>query len=478
MRRLLLLLAVVTYAALATARARADRPVVDEAWFGSPALNLAVHGSMHTSILESNGTFFEGLDRYTYWIMPAYPVALAAWFSATGPGLTQMRVMSVFFGCALILAIYLLVRRLVDVQSAMLTAWLVALDFTVVRAGAVGRMDGMCAAFGFAGLAVYCSLRQRHSGIAFVAGHAFAALALMTHPNGVLYAGGLTLIAFWSGRDKPRLSHFAGAALPYVVLLAAWGLYLANDFALFQRQFGGNAANRFSGILDPVTALWQEVSVRYLAGGQTMLRVALLVPYLLGLAAAIVIGPLRRHPGVRTLLLLSALFFLYQWLFEAVKLHFYVVHLAPLWMSLFAIALRWTWGRHKRLRLPTVLLAALLIVVHLAGTAYTIRRNSYARTYVQVLEAIRSHADRTDLIMGSAELAFALGFDANLVDDVRLGCHSGKQPAVVVVDRRYRDTFAVVLAVKEPDAYRHVQKMLDRGHQVATVDDYQIYVFH
>jgi hypothetical protein len=471
-----IVLAVVAYALLAAARASADRPMVDEAWFASPAVNLVWLGSMHTSIIEPAGTFFQGIDRHTYWIPPAYPLTLAAWFSVVPPGLVSMRALSVAFGCAIVIASWLIVLRLSrDETTAGLTAALVAADFAVVRGGAVGRMDVMCAALGYAGLALYLCLRQTRWRAAFAGAHALSALAVVTHPNGVMYSLGVLILSLQRDRAQLRASTLAFGALPYVGVLALWGLYIARDPQSFVTQLGGNAANRFSGLTAPWLALRQELVLRYLAGGDA-LRSTLALPYAVGAAGVIALRPLAASPAVRPLALLALAFFTCQWLLESLKLYFYTIHLAPLFMALFAFVVRWIWSAWPRLRAVTALATCLLVAVHLAATAHTIRRDSQRTQYRPVVDAVRAHARGRDLIMGSAELAFGLGFDASLVDDVRLGFHSGRRPQVIVLDRRYREWIHEALPLTEPAAAAHARAVLAEFDRVAAVADYEVLV--
>src|SRR5581483_11690076 len=69
------------YLALAAGGVLTNMPWSDEAWFASPALNLASKGYMGTSVLDPTASWsvrnLEGIDRSTYWIVPLYPVALA-----------------------------------------------------------------------------------------------------------------------------------------------------------------------------------------------------------------------------------------------------------------------------------------------------------------------------------------------------------------------------------------------------------------
>src|SRR4051794_29598953 len=69
---------------LSSAFALTKRPWCDEAWFASPAYNLLHRGSMGTTILDPHGFPYtpdlKAIDRFTFWVMPAYFVAQAAWY--------------------------------------------------------------------------------------------------------------------------------------------------------------------------------------------------------------------------------------------------------------------------------------------------------------------------------------------------------------------------------------------------------------
>ena len=62
-------------------------------------------------------------------------------------------------------------------------------------------------------------------------------------------------------------------------------------------------------------------------------------------------------------------------------------------------------------------------------------------------------------MIGGAELGFSLGFDRPLVDDIRIGYYSGKRPAFIVVDDRYREWFDQYPSIA-PDVSRYVTDML------------------
>jgi hypothetical protein len=68
------------------------------------------------------------------------------------------------------------------------------------------------------------------------------------------------------------------------------------------------------------------------------------------------------------------------------------------------------------------------------------RQDAYTNAFLTTTNYLKQHAAGKGLILGSAELAFDLGFDVPFVDDYRMGFRIGKQPAYVVIDKnRYEE---------------------------------------
>jgi hypothetical protein len=128
----ILVIVLVAYAVLAVASALAKAPWWDEAWFASPAINLLTTGSMATTILEPTG-FLQGIDRYTYWILPLYPVTLAGWFGLVGVGLLQMRLLSIAWGLVALTSWFFVMKALSrQTTVALLAVACVALDYDFI----------------------------------------------------------------------------------------------------------------------------------------------------------------------------------------------------------------------------------------------------------------------------------------------------------------------------------------------------------
>ncbi len=154
--------AVVVYVALAFGSAATKSPEIDEGFFANPAFNLATRGFMGTTVLEDEGSALKGIRERTYWIPPLHLVLQAGWYKVVGFGLVQLRAVSILWGLVALGAWFLIMRQLSGERSVgLLTAGLLALDYTFVAVASLGRMDMMCAALGFAGLAAYVTLRER-----------------------------------------------------------------------------------------------------------------------------------------------------------------------------------------------------------------------------------------------------------------------------------------------------------------------------
>src|SRR5580658_7488452 len=102
--------ALAAYIALSAGTAHALRPWVDEGWHGAPAWSLAFRGYMGTPCYVEAG--LKDIDRYTYWIMPIYPVAQAIWYRLFSFSLARMRALSILCGLLGLLAWTLFFRRL------------------------------------------------------------------------------------------------------------------------------------------------------------------------------------------------------------------------------------------------------------------------------------------------------------------------------------------------------------------------------
>lgn len=469
---------VVIYFALTFGTSISRRPWSDEGWFASPGYNLATNGSMGSPVLDGT-SWLPGINQHTYWVLPLHLVTQAGWYKLFGFSLLSLRLLSAFFGLVALVAWFVIMKRLaMDYRVALLTAALLAVDYSFVMGASFGRMDLMCAALGFAGLAAYLSLREKHFAWAVLAGHTLVAASGLTHFMGILHFAGLIFLMLYFDRRRIKWRYVALAAVPYVIGAMGWGLYILQDPTVFAAQFKANATTggRLQGLRAPWLGFLHEFTERYRAafglgdqspGHSAIARVKalILVAYLAGIVGAFATRRIRQSRGLRALLLLTTIYFVIMAVLDGQKLAWYLVHIVPLYTALLATWLVHTWQTARVPRLAIAAAVAALLLLQVGGVVQRMRANEYRASYAPATDYLKSHMQPSTLIMGSAELGFALGFNEHLVDDSFLGYYSGKRPDFVVVDEIYAESFQGS-QVERPAIYAHIDRLLTTQYKL------------
>ena len=460
--------AVLIFLVLAIGTALTLRPNTDEGLFADPAYTLATKGYMGSPALRDSHQL-PRIEQHTYWIFPLDPVVVAAWYRVFGAGLFSMRSLSICFGLLGLGAVFIFIQRLSkDVRIASLAVALTALDYFYIYGSSSGRMDIMCAALGYAGLAAYMALRERSLSLAIFVSQSLIVTSGMTHPNGFLYFMGLLFVILYF--DRPRLSwrHLALAAIPYVIGASLWGLYISQDPQAFLRQIRANArdADRFQGLRNPLLTFVREITVRYGTAygfgshsfghaGPIFLKALALFAYVAGIIAALSIPALRRKTEVRVLLALIGLYFFYLAIFDGQKAYYYLVHFIPMYAALLALFVFWLLADRKLKPIVILLPLSFIVLVQLAGLAYRIRLNSFKNDYMPAVQYLQHNARESQLINADVDFVFGLGFPDNLVDD----SHMNEIADFFVIDEDVAERLKNSRA-GNPVVYRHVTGLL------------------
>jgi 4-amino-4-deoxy-L-arabinose transferase-like glycosyltransferase len=457
------------YLGLSVGRSLTDTPGCDEGWFASPALNLITSGRMATTVLEeSNMKMTTGLHQYTYWIMPANILAQATWYKAVGFSLFSMRSLSVLFGLLALAAWFSIMKSLTnDNRIALLAVAFIALDFAFVRSASTGRMDMMSAALNFAAWAAYLRLRERNLALAILISQAVVVASGLTHPNGVMGLIGLVFLTLYFDRRKIRPAHLSIAAAPYLIGLICYGLYVIQSPQLFFTQLSGNGGWRFWGLANPFSAIKLEITERYLslsAGGSSYLKLLLMLAYAAGIFGSIFTREIRERKGYRALLVIAGLLFAYLTFLEGTKLYLYMVHIAPLYAALLAVWVHHCWVNRSAPRWMIAPAVSGLLLLHIAGNAYVIARDSYRKSYLPAVSFLNKSAGPDSSITGTAELEFGLDNHNTLLDDKYLGYYNGRRPDFIVVDSRYQQEHDAVES-KQPEIHERITRLLTVEYQ-------------
>jgi 4-amino-4-deoxy-L-arabinose transferase-like glycosyltransferase len=449
--------ALIVYFLLARQTAVAGYIWSNEAWFASPAFTLIHKGYLGTTIVESQGTWMEGIDRHTYWIPPLHSLLQALWYWLFGFGLLQLRYLSIVAGAVVLLSWYGIVSLLTGNRGiALLSIVIPATDARFLMFAALGRPDAACAAFGTLGWLAYLHLRERSLPQAVLAGSSLTAASCLVHPCGELYASGLLLLGLYFDRRRVGGRHFFLLTAPYAAAFSAWGLYIFQAPSQFAGQILGNiggigteftGVNRLAGVTSlpgALRALTGEYSLRYgvpfgryATGAADRTQLFALLIYTLGVAGCLLTPGLRNHRGYRALLGLGLLEYLTLGFLDGFKSSGYLIHTLPLAGALLAIYVYFLFSQARRALLP-VLAAALILF---AAVQFTALGRSFSVTperwdYKNALAFLR-RSGSSSRIIAAGEFAFALGFDSGMVDDWRLGYFSGRRPPFIAANVIY-----------------------------------------
>ena len=466
------------------------RPWCDEAWFASPAYNLDHHGFMGMTILDPHGFVFapyvEGINRYTYWVMPGYLLLQAAWYKVVGLSLFSMRALSILWGGVALWSWFVVVRWLTgDGRIALLAAFLLGSEQHFVLSGATGRMDMMCAALGLLALAVYLLLRQNFAR-ALLAASCVSAINLFTHPNAIFGMIALAVVVLYFDREHLSLRSLLLALCPFLLLGAMWSLYVAQAPHLLIAQLRGQARipHRLEVPWNPWNAFNTEIMLRYgsayglTTGFPASLARIIVFLYAIAILASLAVSQLRRQTAVRILLVLTAVSFTLLMCLQ--KNWYYLIFIIPYYTALVAIVSAWFWHKSLSSRVAVISLLGLITILHLGVVGFRILHNDYRGRFLEATNFLKRNAKPKDLIMGSGELAFQLGFDGQVVDDSRLGYLSGKKPEFIVVEAHYGVFWFPWFAENEPETYRYIMDLFANQYEVVydqTHDRYRTYGF-
>lgn len=476
------------YLTTAIASAYTLLPNVDEAWFTIPGYNLAENGFFGTSTLEETANFrqvrLDGINQYTYWIMPLFPLTQAFWGKIVGFGLWQTRFVSVIFGMIALSAWFALIRMLTgNNRLAFIAVTVLAFDYHFIYAASLGRMDMMTAALGVSALAVFARWRGEYFSRAVFFSCFLAALAFFTHPLGLIWAVSLTLLIVFYDFKNLRIKHLIFAGAPFLILGACWSIYIFQRPDLFAVQFGGNASDRWGFFRAPLIELWSEIKLRYLVNfgigddlsraGQ--IKIIVLVSYTVAVAAGFSINSLRKSKAWRFFLLVALQEFVMLLLLDGMKQHYYMIHIIPTLTVLLAFFTDWLL-KNKKLQLPAIALLLVVSAIHLSVAFQRFKKDDYHNNYLPVAELLNRKIQKDETVMASSELWFGLNRRENLLDDYRLGYLTGKKADFIVMDKpRYKIWFGN-LREREPEIFGFMENLLQNKYSIIYDEAiYQVY---
>ncbi|HET6890837.1 MAG TPA: hypothetical protein VFH31_07020, partial [Pyrinomonadaceae bacterium] len=398
-------------------------PGTDEGFFANPAFNLLTKGSFTTTVLETFGTPFKGMDRHTYWIMPLQPLTLSVWYRVFGFSVFSTRSLSILWGVVALVSWFIIVQSLFKRTGlAFLVVALLSCDYIFIVCASSGRMDMMSAALGFAGFATYLLLRERSLRWAVLLSQSLVLMSGLTHPMGLLPFFGLIFVSLYFDRKRLGFKHVAIALTPYVIGGLAWGSYILQDPPSFFSQFFANASmgseeyigSRFVGLFSPLTGLRLELTHRYLANfglgtrtvGAMQIKILFLVLYMVGVLGSLSVREIRRAANYKVLLGITLVYFMGLAIIDSQKAYYYLVHIVPFYLTICALFINWCWTRPNLLGKSLALALSAIAIVEIMGLVYRIRRDNYRNSFQPAVNFLKVNASPQSSIAANSGVAF------------------------------------------------------------------------
>ena len=484
------LIIITFFLALAAVSALTTRPESDEGGFANPAYNLVSEGHFGTTVMETENSPLTRIEQRTYWVMPLFLLNAAASFKVLGFSLFSLRLVSIFWGLVLISAFYFIILKLTQNRTnALLSLAFVACNYIVLSNASLGRGDTMCAALGFAALAIYLLLRERNLLLAVLLSQTLVTFAGLTHPNGILAFFGLLFLTFFYDFRSIGWRHIAVALAPYLFFGSLFGLWVWQDPQAFKDQFIDNAlmSGRMDGFSSPFSGIVKEFTIRYprsfgllesSAGhsGPIYLKSLLLFGYIAGILGVIFTKQLRRNRNILALLILTAIYFVVMSLLDGQKLAVYLIQIIPLYCALLSV---WIYHLREKRLVPAPLLilgASGFLLLQTGGIILRAKQNTYANYYLPAVEYLNQNAIADDTILGGAEIRFALTSPAKHYADGRFAFYTGKRPTYIVYDPGVEDSWKSS-KTHFPEFYEYFPQLLNNEYRVAYENTaFKIYV--
>jgi len=483
-RKLLFFIVTALYLSVLIAHLYTRAPWVDEAYVANPAWNLANHGFMGTTCIEMTGSGWTHVDRRTYNTFPVGIIALALIYKVFGFSLVMTRVPSLLWAFLTLTSIFVFTRALGASRTlAAASVILLAADYNFMMAATFGRLDMMCAALGFAALALYATFRLNRPVFAVFASCSLATLSLFTHPNGILFPPALLIVEIlgFSKRLSWRVALLS--LLPFAIGAGCWFLYASQDWQAAVDQLRSNTQpGRLTGFLHPLSSIRDELIFRYFTSfgltlgehpsGPVRARGVILVAYWGATASILCLRQLRNLRYARITLALLALDTIYFTFFEGTRFSYYIVLVTPLYAILLATVFVHLWGKNLK---RTVMVAALgLIGLQLGGVVYRSAQNPIRNSFLPAVAFLKRHASPKDFVLAGSDFGFGYGFDRNVKEEITLGYRSGADPAYIVVDPNMSGNMAS-WKLREPAIYSFMSRKLAAYSKIYDAAGYQIY---
>ena len=190
------------------------------------------------------------------------------------------------------------------------------------------------------------------------------------------------------------------------------------------------------------------------------------------IAAILLDSQLRRQRAPRVFLGIVSLYLVFYTFLEGTKEDYYFCYLSTFYVALLAFYLGWLWKQKLSFRPLIVAAVAGIMAVQAAGPVLELRQNPWGE-YLAAAEWLKQKTTPSDLVYGSYELGFFLGFTPKFRDDGQFGTASGRTADFILMEAIYEGRLLDQRAHSELKFRKMVEK-LSHYHEVFRHGEYRV----
>ena len=384
---------------------RFPAPFVDEAWLASRAWGYLQTGRCFGPLDIGIFDYLKG-----YWtFLPCVPTWLqsVALRLAGTPSLLAIRLVSLFFGVILLLAVYWIGDLTGGRRLGILCLVIVGFSYAFFYSAHLARYDVIAATLGYLSMAIYLNERQKRRWWVGLLTGLLLGIAFEIHPNSAIFIPGLILVAVWDQRwGILRSAQFYGFITGG---LLGMGLYIALHIIPFRQTY--LEFNQYSFNVThspPLFTLNLSIILQSVAEMGSFLAVIMLLMFPVFIFGFIFLIK-RRTSGDITLLILSSTLIADFILLVRLKPGYYAIYIAPILLIVAANYLLHIqdtpWSGHWADYLGRI--AWGLVFVSFGLNLFMLRQNSYT-SYAANQNRINSLAEIGDIVLGPQIYWFGL----------------------------------------------------------------------
>ena len=460
---LIIIIPIIIFLILGTSLVFTNRPITDESWHASTAVNLLREGVMRNTNFISWGDI--GPSMYS----PLFLFNEALVIKIFGISLFTIRFLSLFWGLMGLIAIIFLLKKIINNKIVLfLSLLLVSTDMFFLKSSSTARMDIMSASLTLIAITLYLYLREKKFTLAVFLSNLFICLSGLSHFNGILGLIALIFLIIYLDRKKINLKIILIAIIPYFIGGIFYGIYIFKNYDFFVNQFN-NAVKPNITTINLLKLIHDEFIYRYLyayglSPEQSSIFSIIKLPVIIFYFICLIIFPIFVKEKDKKIFWWILLFYFIVFTLEPIyKTESYICWITPFFIISASLIFD-KFNVKRALKIIFIFCFIAILIISVSRTVYSINRNDYQNKYISDLKQFNEKYYNGGKIYGPGEITFYYGFNDNIIqDDYTLGFYTGILPEYIATSSDYEETFENFKTVNV-EIYNHIKDTMGRKY--------------